>query len=61
MHKPTKPSEPRSTSVYLDGQDIHREYEAMMSRPLPAWLDRALFVAGGIVLTVVAMAVFLPR
>lgn len=45
--------------TYLNTNDVRREYEAMMTRPLPAWLKAALFVIGGFILGSVAARLFL--
>lgn len=44
--------------IYLDPEEVHREYEAMMKRPLPAWLDRAMLFLVALAIGSLATLVF---
>jgi len=35
---------------HLDPKEVHREYEAMMQRPLPVWLDRTMLFVVALIL-----------
>lgn len=59
MHKPVNVREPKSKSAYLDRLEVHREYEAMMERPLPVWMTRAGFLILGLILGGVTARMFL--